>query len=427
MSPNNHSLTDKAGIIATVYGPRDKIQPLTNLLGAALGLVIQAFSDQQYLSNPDEGQFLRYFDPPAAYDTRVVLLALSAPGEASRAWETLHQKLKDDVVELLDQFAEKKAIWGYNLIYHAALVEGATLDEQARDQLLRLARRPDLEPSKRAEWLAHTNVAGADLWLMDIPNKGEGSQAATVYVALSPMERENDMITKILYGPGAALLMPDLIAHKSYYQTRQYTGKRSRRYKERVRNLREKMQPLLGLPAPDSTAQPVGQEKHKQLETLSQAYARLLIVTSFFDELRISLAQQLENYTWWEHELGSGNLAPYHKQQIRTVYREVDLLIEMGQRMQEAARTTIEMVQAKLEQAREQRENEIAALIAILGIALAVSQLVDASVANALLDWFSNSSGLSPESSQRLKGLSVQFIITALLTWLLYWCYQKWR
>lgn len=427
MSKKQHQQTTKAGIIATFYGPRDEIQPLTHELGVTLGLVIQAFPDVQYLSDPDQGKFLRYFDPPAAHDTRVVLLALSEEGQAHQAWERLYQKLcqKLDDDAILERFAEQDALWGYNLIYHAALVEGSTPNEHTLAKLLPLARRPNSEPRKRAEWVAHTEVAGTQLWLMDIPN-GEGTQAATVYVALSPLDKENDMITKVLYGQSALLLMPDLIAHKSYYQIRQLTDQIRDRYEKQLEGLRDNIPPLLGLRLLDPAQTNSRQQARPNLDTLSNTYARLLMATSGFDELRIALAQQLENYTWWEHELGSGDLAPYYKQQMRTTYRELELLTDKGQRILDGARTTIEIVQAKQHQKQEQRENLIAALIAILGTALACSQIVDPTAAAALIDLYQNGSALSPESYHRLVGLFVQFIpLLPILTIAGYWAYRK--
>lgn len=440
MPLNTQQQTDKAGIIATFYGPREKIDTLSNVLGAALGLVIQVFPERQYLSASDKGRYLRYFDPPAAPDTRFIQLALSEAGEAQVVWERLCQKLAHDVglKESLHAFTKQKAFWGYSLVYHAALVQNATLDEPRLDSLLRLARRPDLPPAKWAESLAHTNVMGADLWLMDIPNQGEGAEAASIYVALSPIDKENDMITKLLYGPGALLLMPDLIAHKSYYQIRQYSGEPTTSYKERVKALRKQITPLLDLPIRASEGPQRGKQPDQvqQLAQLSKEYARLLMVITLFDELRIALAQQLENYTWWEEELGEGNVASYHKQQVRTAYRELELLIENGQRMQEAARTTIEMVQTKLQQARDKRENRTNLLIGILGVALAVSQIVNESAAKALLKttigqflldvlnylpWWS----LSPYD--RLVQLAVQLLITGLVTVVIYLIYKKSR
>jgi len=93
---------------------------------------------------------------------------------------------------------------------------------------------------------------GPQLWLMDIPDDEGGSSAATVYAALSPLDKEDDMITQLLYGPGAALLMPDLIAHKSYFQMRQVTEELRMSYKEQLNDLRCNITPLLGIRQPNT-------------------------------------------------------------------------------------------------------------------------------------------------------------------------------
>ena len=430
MNENENQRTDKAGIIATFYGPRDKIQHLNSELRETLGFAIQASPNVPRSLDPNQGIFLFHFEPPAAHDTGVVWLALSEAGEAYQAWEKLDKKLKNQVklYEILDRFADKKALWGYNLIYHAAFIEGETPNKQTRNKLLTYVQ--NLEPSEKAEWLAYTKVEGTDLWLMDVPVQN-GSRAVTVYVALAPLDKENDMITKVLYGPGAILLMPDLIAHKGYYHIRQLTEQIGKRYEEQLEGLRNNIALLLGLSLPNRSGDP-----RPHLEKLSKPYARLLMATSGFDDLRIGLAQQLENYTLWEDELGEGNLAQYQRQQMRITYRELELLIDKGQRILDATRTTIEMEQTKLDKKREQRENKISALIGILGVALAVSQIIDPTAAQAilntrlvqlLLNLLNELPWVWLSSNSRLLQLAIQFLITILLTGVIYWLYQKLR
>ena len=417
----NHQPTTKAGIIVTFYGARGKIEPLTNLLGEPLGLVIQAFPNRQYLSDKDH--YVRYFYPTAAHDTTVVLLALSAEGEAHVVWQALAQKLNEKVQlkalleRVIAQHAAQSVLWGYNVIYHAALAEDSTPNEHTLQQLLPLARRPDMTPWDKPEWLAHTVLEeqGPQLWLMDIPDDEGGALAATVYAALSPLDKEDDMITQILYGPAAALLMPDLIAHKSYFQMRQVTEELRTSYKEQLNKLRDNIRDLLDAKQTNSAQSP------PDLADLSTTYARLLLATSGFDDLRIGLAQQEENYRWWEEELGSGNVADYHKQQMRTGKQELTLLIDSAQRILDAARTTIEMVEARLNQTREKRENKMGALIAILGIGLAVSQIIDPQAAKALL----TIQHMTFSVHDRLIQLLVQLAVTVVLTGIIYWLYKK--
>ena len=83
--------------------------------------------------------------------------------------------------------------------------------------------------------------------------------------------------------------------------------------------------------------------------------------------------------------------------------------------------------QAELNQKRDERESLIAALIAILGVALAISQIIDPTAAQALLELLGNLTGVSLASDNRLAQLFVQFFITGLVTGVAFWCYHKWR
>ena len=133
------------------------------------------------------------------------------------------------------------------------------------------------------------------------------------------------------------------------------------------------------------------------------------------------MAQQLENYRWWEKELGSGNVTDYHKQQMRTGKQELTLLIDSAQRILDAARTTIEMVEARLNQKRAKRENKMSAMIAILGIGLAVSQIIDPKAAKALL----TIQHMTFSVHDRLVQLLVQLAVTIVLTGIIYLMYKK--
>lgn len=443
MSATSNPITNKAGLIVTFYGRRDQMLPLQKAVGIALGLV-QAQTDNEEMLDPHRRIFLSRFDPPLAHDTTIVQLAISEadpnePDDALTVWGKMRRELEiGELSRILDEAAAKKneagqsIFWGYSLIYHAVLADGVSLDEH-REKLLGLAYRPDSKPWDRPVPLAQTKILGTDLWLMDIPNEGDGAKAATVYVALSPLDREDDMIIKVLYGRGALLLMPDLIAHKGYNQKRQYVGdpltpdKSPRRgYKNQINDLQQMIGPFLGFNPQSGSSR--AQSGPKEWARLKSLYAQLLYATSILDEPRLSLAQQLENYAWWKDKLGKGDLGTYHYRQMQTAFRELELLIDKGQRMLEAAGTAIDMEQTELNQKREQREKVIGALIAILGIGLAISQTVDATAAAALLNWYHNGSALSPASFKRLVELSVQLIPLLVIGLMAgYWAYRKWH
>ncbi len=437
--------TKKAGLIVTFYGRRDKMLPLQKEVGIAVQLV-KAQGDHLDMSDEDKKTFLYRFDPPLARDTTIVQLALSEydenkPDDAQTVWQKMRQKLESgELSRILNEQAAQKdeegrsIFWGYSFFYYAMLTDDA-LDEPSQKELFQLAIRTQNETQTVSSSgqkieigpLATSNMKNVKLLLMDVPDEGEGEKAAMVYIAFLPADGESELITDVLYGKGAALLMPDLIAHKAYNQRRQYVlpsenGNKApiTLYKERIEQLRHTIGPFLGFENQASN-QP------KDFPALKFKYVQLRYVTSLLDAPRLSLAQQQSNYSWWEMQLGSGNLAEYHKKQIDIALEELTLLLDKGQRMLEVAQSTIEMQQTELSQAQEQRDNLIAALMTILGVALAITQLIDPSAAQALLELFTHLTSISLPAKDRLLQLLVQFLITGLLTGLAFWLYQKWR
>ena len=91
-SPSAAPVAVKEGaLIATFYGPRKKVRPDEGISGIKkvrekliekLNLTPYGNRGEDWvnLSQPDEPILLRRFDPPAAYDTRVVQLALNRVG-----------------------------------------------------------------------------------------------------------------------------------------------------------------------------------------------------------------------------------------------------------------------------------------------------------------------------------------------------------
>jgi len=139
----------------------------------------------------------------------LVLIALNHVGEIGSAWTDMREHL-----ETLLTPEELKGIWGHTLVY-----EGMEPPGGVRDQLLGSVRR--LHSPHRRMWpIEESGVPRGHLQLMSVPVRGEGSDACTIFVALSPVGKPVDehlLVTKTLYGRAAALLIPDLIAHKGYY------------------------------------------------------------------------------------------------------------------------------------------------------------------------------------------------------------------
>jgi hypothetical protein len=196
--------TKEAALIATFYGPCG--DQWINRLPDKLS---------QSLPKPPEA-FLKRFEPPggAMYDATAVQLALNVDGKVANAWETMRRRLEGIFVET----GSLEGTWGHPVIYQAELSEGVD-PEAVLGGLLPAIRR--LHSSEDLLPLASANVSGGRLWLVGIPDRDDGLDAATVYLGLSSPDNAEALLDMV-YRPEAILLESDLIAHKGYYLMRQY-------------------------------------------------------------------------------------------------------------------------------------------------------------------------------------------------------------
>ncbi|CAA9351653.1 MAG: hypothetical protein AVDCRST_MAG93-7146, partial [uncultured Chloroflexia bacterium] len=293
---------DEAALIATFYGGRDQapIQMVHERLYQSLAAAPNSGPADDKWENPADGTFGRRFDPPgrAAHDTTVVQVALNAPAAAAEAWRGMRHRL-ENVLEAKDL----DGVWGYTLVYQAVLKQGIEADA-AFNGMLPVFQR--LRSSGHVEPLAQADVSGGRVWLVDVHDRGDGFDAGTVYVTLGPPDGEEALLD-VFYGPAALLLAPDTIAHKGYYEMRQYLGgDLERRYAESIEYLNETTDDLLQ----DLERREVKSDK---LDELFRTYNRLLPVVSGLKELRTGLLQQLANYDWWRTHIESNEVIDFHR------------------------------------------------------------------------------------------------------------------
>lgn len=301
------------------------------------------------------------FEPPgrAALDTSAVQLALSVAdgdGDASKDWQEMHRHLGGKL-----NTRELKDIWGHSLIYQAVL-KGNTDPDGALAKGLPLIRQ--LGSDRGLYMLEKAEVSGGWMWLLDIPvsipnqrDEEDRSTAGTVYCALSGPEGEEALLN-MFYGHGAELLTPDLIAHKGYYQMRQYRDEKARievRYHvslAKLRRITEKLrEELLG-------ADQVTEEGLKE-ETIDPYY-QLLNVISSLKELHFGILRQLENYDRQRKRLGRNNIIEYHRDHLDTAVRELSLMIEPLEYELETVDKAISAAQLQIgkDQEEQQRQSE---------------------------------------------------------------------
>ena len=243
------------------------------------------------------------FDPPVAHDTTVIQLALNCGGDTASAWHNMRRRLENilssPTFENLSGTPDRSpAWWGYTLTYQAALPPDVVNLNLVLNELRPSARR--LCSSESLYKLAQAEMSGGKVWLLRVPLRDEGLAAATVYLALCPSDKEVEFVKTVLSGPDAALLMPDLIAHKGYHQMRQYRGGHQLNdAEERASQLRKATDKLLNT---DS-----GNPADVSLDELEHAYPRSVNIVSQLTELHISLLRQSHNFDWWRARMDQEN------------------------------------------------------------------------------------------------------------------------
>jgi hypothetical protein len=438
------SITDavvgEAGLLATFYLPRDKkhVQALQDRFCRSLELVRKAPGGY---SDPAEEAFLIRFEPPSgspiAHDTSIIQLALNAPDGDDSPWETTREKLEKCIRDIANLKAKTlwgaaglDKIWGYTLTYQADVdprVSASEAFEKLRPTVRRLySPERDLYP------LAQDDVAGGRMWLLHTADQGDGPAAATVYVALrtseETLEAEREAETafnKVFSGPGAALLMPDLVAHKGYYQKREYSGRNQQKYEADLNTFQGTTRLLL-----TDLKEQESEVSDKSLRDLTGDYGKLIEMVWDLDNVRISMAQQAYNYVQRVNALGrspaaikSNNILDYHHDRIKAASSELELMVTEGRNALQTADPVLRMAQLRTDKAQESRQVGIEAWLAAAGLALALPHLIDYEATRALLSVpLSLLFGLEVPDTEpvRLIVLAVQVIVIAAAAGLAY-------
>jgi hypothetical protein len=184
----------------------------------------------------------------------------------------------------------------------------------------------------------------------------------------------------MLYGPVAMLLEPDLIAHEGYHQIRQHRGDDlENAYDKSADSLRETTSELLeglsGSPA-----------KMDKLDELAGKYRQLFPVVSKLSDLHTALIKQKHNYEGSSKtRTEGGEVVEFHRQHLEMATLELQLEIEELRNALEAADKAVSIAQVQVDKAQEKRQLGIEALLAAVGMALALPHLLEPETTAALL------------------------------------------
>jgi hypothetical protein len=357
-----------AALFVTFYVSRERASTLDGRLRSLIQTAVPEPDDGGGRAGEAGRPLLGRVDPPAAHDATAIRLVLNAPGDAAVAWEAMRQRL-EAILEGLDPPGRW---WGYTMIYQAVVNGGGELDS-ALDGLLPAVRRVG---SPESLWpLARADLAGGRAWLVDIPQQGDGKEAATICVALSPPDAE-DALKKILLGP--RMLMADLIAHKAYFLKRQYRGQLQQDYKERLGAFWETVDGLLDHLSEEA-------RKPERLNRLARNYEVLVGVVAKLNRMSVSMDQQLHNYGPWRKQMEGNGIVEYHYGYLEMASRDLELMVAQGKDALEVANTAMSMTQVEIDKDLERRQILIGDLLAVTGAALAVPELVNHDAAKAIL------------------------------------------
>jgi hypothetical protein len=367
-----HSQFQKAALIANFYGKRGQLHTLINRLIQELDLLPQG--QDSYFKEASR-TLLYHFDPLVASDATILQLALNAPEAVESAWRTMRAQL----AAILPNDATLEGVWGYTLIYQAELAQGF-LPTSALKQVLPAAQGLFLSAPEHTQLLAKTDLPGGWIGLTALPVEGDGLKAATIYLAFSQPDSHNRLVREVLYNPTAALLMADLIAHKGYFQVRQYRlGGVIDQYRQQMDVLRNRAGDVL-MNQPETTA------ITGELDALGKKYRALVVAVDYLHNLQMGLAHQLDNYTWWYKQAGEGEVVKYHQHFLEVASRELDLLVDEGQRPFETAKMAVDLIGTRLDKEQERKQQRIETLLATVAAVLSVLTLIDKEAVRGLLE-----------------------------------------
>lgn len=351
-------VASKGALIATFYGYREAAlnRSLIERLCESLDLKPQA-DDPRLWRNSARKAMLSRIDPETAHDATITQLALNAPGNAADAWDEMRQQLEAARLQSILDVEDLSDYWGCTLTYHAVLNPDVD-PEAALRELLPAVRRLHSSESPRSS-LAQADMWGGRVWLVDIPDPDDGWTAATVYVALNPFhppDQARVFVPGTIYGRKAALLMPDLISHKGYHQMRQYRADDlGHLYKESMKQLRHATRQLLS----ELGQQPVVETDN--LNQLARKYNSLVPIASDLNQMRLSMARQLHNYNRWRTALKGNGIIDFHRGRLETANLELELMVDELRDALETADKAVSLAQVKVDkvQAQEDKEREL--------------------------------------------------------------------
>ncbi|OQY13944.1 MAG: hypothetical protein B6I31_00135 [Desulfobacteraceae bacterium 4572_19] len=381
---NSQIMLEKAKLVVSFFVKKGEMTDLIDKIKNTFSLAV---TKQNYFISENK-KFLLYKEPiDISNDSQVVQLIIEDDKQGITAWQNIRAKLIGKLDELQESWFPKEHFFGYTLTYLATLNKKLPLKDLPLREWYPHVRSLDTESKVYNEPIIHDTITkgNADqgwIWLVDIP-RGYYLQASMVYLVIAYPETISDVIKYVIQN--GALNEQDMIAHKSYYLARQYTGSKN---EELFGELELISQTLLSKVEKNELTpehiKDIGKLKENTTKVSTHSIPYLNSLSSSLKQQSVKLQRLVDGNT-----IAEGILSE-HQKNTNHFLEGLDILINKGQQSINVSNTVTNDLNTILNIKRNKNERDFQAVIAILGVAIgsifALPELINSDVAKGLIE-----------------------------------------
>jgi len=302
----------------------------------------------------------------------VVQLVLNSSVPIPQGWQILweeFQRAQNTIKETM-----KEGLWGYTLVYQAAVVPEDTESAMAQVKAI---------PPGPWDGTLRDDTHYGQLYLLATP-RGTGADAHTIYAVFCPPEGERALARDWTWAPNGRLLTLELALHRAQSQRRQYRAVASM-VETAIEELWNATHQLLPLHPQRRRAA----SNRVELQALAEQYGRFSIAASDLAMLHRTLSNQTTNARQAAIDLSLADTLPVRHQLdlLRETEAQVDDHIGYAREALEAADSALGLLRthfAEREACAQERRNTI---LTFLGLILGAGELITDEVARSSLEW----------------------------------------
>jgi len=332
-----------------------------------------------------------------AHDTKIVQWIINHEDEdkqATEAWGELCKRVKD----AYDKKDQLKSIWtdlnqqrsekdskllGYTLLFLAEHPLDQLGDKEAslfavKEAIKRLFERIDYYKIKPYE---SSKDSGGQIHLIGKPDVQRiSSYRAMIYVNYSPKEEQENFVKKVLVGRSAKIIIYDLTLHKAYYQRFQYETER-KNLEKIADSLKKAAEYVI------SCTHENRKDVQNKIEHISEVATRIQIIAYMLYKFQDSIKQQQFNFRKFSSYYQLEGITSHHKKELEEMLFDLKLLIERCDRLCSTTSAATGLASNRHLKFEEKENQQRDKLLATLGVAMAIPQLVDSSAALSIIQF----------------------------------------